>query len=172
MVYNGGAHNHHVRTRTDYDHEKQHPSVVAAQLGRHELARRCLPRSRERARSRDRCSQLIKPLRLPALTSARGVRRAHGRLCQWVLSGLLDSITATRLSYILENIRKSIEQEQLALAEAGPVIPPEDYDYSRLTIAENATLVALLSKCLVRMPEEKAASTEDAADSGAANCGP
>jgi len=76
------------------------------------------------------------------------------------------------LSYILENIRKSIEQEQLALAEAGPVIPPEDYDYSRLTIAENATLVALLSKCLVRMPEEKAASTEDAADSGAANCGP
>lgn len=53
-------------------------------------------------------------LRLPRLTTARGVRRAHGRLCEWVLAGLLDSIVATRLSYILENIRKAIELEQLA----------------------------------------------------------
>jgi hypothetical protein len=53
--------------------------------------------------------ELLVKLKLPRTTSARGVRRAHARLCEWVLDGYLDSMTATRLSYILENIRKSID---------------------------------------------------------------
>jgi hypothetical protein len=57
-------------------------------------------------------------LRLPRTTTARGVRRAHARLCEWVLQGKLDSLVATRLSFILENIRKAIDTEQIAWLHA------------------------------------------------------
>jgi hypothetical protein len=64
-------------------------------------------------------SQLSAPitnLRFPRLASARGVRRAHARLAEWVLAGLIDSIVATRLSFILGHVLKALEAEQLALA--------------------------------------------------------
>jgi hypothetical protein len=57
-------------------------------------------------------------LRLPRTTTARGVRRAHARLCEWVLQGKLDSLVATRISFILENIRKAIDTEQIAWLHA------------------------------------------------------
>jgi hypothetical protein len=62
--------------------------------------------------------EVVVRLKLPRTTTARGVRRAHARLIEYVLAGLLDSLVATRLSFILENIRKAIETEQIAGLQA------------------------------------------------------
>jgi hypothetical protein len=62
---------------------------------------------------------VVSTLRLPRTTSPRGVRRAHARLIDWMLAGLLDSLVATRLSFIFGQILKALEVEQLARAQSG-----------------------------------------------------
>jgi hypothetical protein len=91
-------------------------------------------------------------LRLPRTTTARGVRRAHARLIEWVLDGFLDSLTATRLSFILENIRKTIELELLedldkhtaslekTAQRAGITFAPAVIDDEEETAISNAAL--------------------------------
>jgi hypothetical protein len=93
--------------------------------------------------------ELVAPtatLRFGRLTSARGVRRAHARLTEWVLAGSIDSIVATRLSFILGHVLKALEAEQLARLQSKPTAPPDDYDLSRLDIEEHLALHSLLTK--------------------------
>jgi hypothetical protein len=102
-------------------------------------------------------------LRFGRLTTARGVRRAQGKLCEWVLSGLLESVAATRLSFILGHVLKALEAEQLARMQSRPPAPPDDYDLSRLDIEEQRSLHALLTKAAAVSDTADAETTVDVA---------
>jgi hypothetical protein len=69
----------------------------------------------------------------------------------------------------LENVRKAIEQERLVLADAEPIVAPDDFGFSRLSIAELATLQELLSKSVAGVAKMKTASADDVASSVAAS---
>jgi hypothetical protein len=57
------------------------------------------------------------PRRRPQLGSLRGVRREMARLYQLVLSGELEAAKASRMIYVLREIRCAIESETLERLE-------------------------------------------------------
>jgi hypothetical protein len=64
------------------------------------------------------------------------------------------------------------EEAAWLAGEFAPIVPKEDFDFTRLSLDEHKTLHALLSKCVVGMPDERAARTEDVADNAPGNYGP
>jgi hypothetical protein len=100
--------------------------------------------------------EVLVKLKLPRTTTARGVRRAHARLIEWVLDGHLDSMTATRLSYILENIRKSIDLQLIEDVAAYTDRLEKTARRAGVTFLPDAEKVAALSTVI----SEQAASDE------------
>jgi len=100
---------------------------------------------------------VVPRLKLPRITSARGLERAVKRVCGWVLDGRLPSQDGARIVYMLqtvlkcielrqvEELKKAVERAELSAAGAGIYIEHTPYHQTAADTsgAEDAAIVGV-----------------------------